>query len=115
MTVDGCLKNPKKKWTFFNRVDGGIVVPHYEAMNKILNHFRVFSVQTFKQIPKFIMVNMFGKYFEDRIIFLMELLDFVYQDFHGSQHHFLRKKFDYIWELPLRVDLLTHNVSLIVK
>ena len=61
------------------------------------------------------MVNMFGTYFEDRTIFLMELLDFVYQDFQKPQHHFLRKKFDYIWELPLRVDILTTNISLIVK
>ena len=61
------------------------------------------------------MVNMYGKYFEDRIIFLMELLDFVYQDFKYPQHHFLRKKFDYIWELPLRVDILTIDISLVVK
>ena len=44
LSVGGERLVPRKRWTYFNRVDGGIVNPHIEAMDRILNHFRVFSV-----------------------------------------------------------------------
>jgi hypothetical protein len=71
LSLGGKSMTPRKIWASFNRVKSGIVNPDYETMDNILNHFRVFSVQSFKQIPKFVMVNLFGKYYEDRIIFLI--------------------------------------------
>ena len=67
-------------------------------MNGILNHFRVFSVESFKQIPKNQMVDIFGRYYEDRIIFLMDLIDFTGISFptYGFMH-FIRKKYFNLW------------------
>ena len=67
-------------------------------LNGILNHFRVFSVQSFKQIPKDEMVDIFGKYYEDRIIFLMDLVDYGRKPFADYGHtNFMRKKYFDLW------------------
>ena len=94
---DGRITFPKKKWTYFNRHFSAILRTHTESINRFLNHFRIFSVQAFRQIPKFQMCNMYGKYYQDRSIFLMDLMDMAYWRVTDPSHHFLRKKFNYIW------------------
>ena len=84
-------------------------------MKNILNHFRIFSVATFKNIPKYQMVNMFGRYYSDRIIFLMDILDLVYQEVTYPEHLFMIKKFYKVWEAPLRIGLAERNVSIVVN
>ena len=57
---DGEVTVPSKRWGYFNRKKYSLVAKDTDRLNKILNHFRVFSVQTFKNIPKFSMCNMYG-------------------------------------------------------
>ena len=47
----------------FHRAVEGIVNPNYQKMEKILNHFRIFSVEHFRFIPQFDLRNYHGKYF----------------------------------------------------
>lgn len=38
---------------------------------------RIFSVESFRYIPQFDLRDIHGKYFEDRLIFLMTLLEMI--------------------------------------
>ena len=72
--------------------------PNLTKLNGILNHFRVFSVQTFKHIPKVLMTDIYGNYFEDRTIFLMDLIDYARKPFPNNGHtNFVRKKYYDLW------------------
>ena len=46
----------------------------------MINHFRVFSVETFKAIPQFAMRDWNGKYYKDRLIFLMDFHDLIHRE-----------------------------------
>ena len=95
---DGKQLKPENSYAKFDRLREGIVNPNMTKLNGILNHFRVFSVQTFKHIPKVLMVDIFGKYFEDRTIFLMDLIDYVRKPFPNNGHtNFVRKKYFALW------------------
>ena len=101
VVVNGKEVKPAASYLHFDRVREGIVNPNIKALNGILNHYRVFSVQTFKQIPKDLIVDLFGKYFEDRVIFLMDLVDFTRDNMPINSHvHFIKKKFHDLWEIP---------------
>ena len=98
MLPDGREIKPDLSSTKFNRIQEGIKNPNFGKLNTILNHFRVFSVQSFKQLPKDLMVDIFGKYYEDRVIFLMDLIDFTRIPFPTLGFmHFMRKKYFNLW------------------
>ena len=74
LSKDGSVSVPRKSWGSFDRVKYMLLTKDTVRMNRVLNYFRVFSVETFKNIPQFSYCNMYGKYFEDRLIFLMDML-----------------------------------------
>jgi hypothetical protein len=51
------------------------VNPKLDLMRHFLNHFRIFAIETFRLIPQFQLRDLYGYYFKDRIIFLMDLLE----------------------------------------
>jgi len=61
----------------FKRVNEGIVNPNITKMEIILNHFRVFSIEAFRYMPQFDLRDIYGNYFEDRLIFLMTIIEIV--------------------------------------
>ena len=61
------------------------------------------------------MCNMYGKYYQDRSIFLMDLMDMAYWRVTDPSHHFLRKKFNYIWQLPLNIEMAPVNTSIVIQ
>jgi len=46
-------------------------------MEGILNHFRIFAIESFRYLPQYDLRDMFGLYYEDRFIFLMSLLELI--------------------------------------
>ena len=69
----------RSSYTRFYRFDDGIVKPKLDMMKHMINHFRVFSVETFKAIPQFAMRDWNGKYYKDRLIFLMDFHDLIHR------------------------------------
>ncbi len=43
----------------------------------MLNHMRVFAIESFRYIPQFDLRDIRGKYFEDRLIFEMTLFEMI--------------------------------------
>jgi hypothetical protein len=46
-------------------------------MEGIINHFRIFSVMAFRYLPQFDLRDSYGKYYTDRIIFQISLLEMI--------------------------------------
>jgi len=47
----------------FNRNWDGIVEPKIEKMEVMVNHLRIFSIETFRYIPQMDLRDIFGNYF----------------------------------------------------
>lgn len=61
------------------------------------------------------MRDMYGRYFEDRIIFLMDLLDQVKEALTSPNQIFVIKKYWDLWEVPQKVEILTSSIILSIK
>ena len=61
------------------------------------------------------MRDMYGEYWPDRSIFLMDLLDQIKEEVSDPNELFLVKKFNHLWEMPLRLDLAPRNVTIKIK
>ena len=84
-------------------------------MRHFLNHFRVFAVETFKMIPQFAMRDLFGKYMDDRVIFLMDFLDLVYLGITDPYLLCAVKKNSKLWNMPTRIALLPPHITLKIQ
>lgn len=78
----------------------------------ILNHLRVFSIESFRYIPQFDLRDIYGRYFEDRIIFLMTLLEMVGYRISQPHMHYLAKKYSHLFSVPGRVTALPASTFL---
>jgi len=58
------------------------------------------------------MRDMFGKYHEDRIIFLMDFLDLIHLKITDPYLLFTVKKNANLWNMPNRLNLLTSKIWL---
>ena len=84
----------------FNRNYDAIVEPNIEKMEKVINHLRVFSIEAFRYIPQMDLRDIFGNYFEDRLVFLMTLLEMVRAGINLPFHFYLAKKYIHTMDIP---------------
>ena len=77
-----------------------------DQLKHMINHFRVFSVETFKTIPQFAMRDWNGKYHKDRLIFLMDFHDLIHRYFANSLDLFTIKRNAHIWNVPRSINIL---------
>ena len=68
LSKNGVITAPRENDRKFNRLKN---FDDMVGKRTILNHFRVFSIESFKTIPQFQMRDMYGRYHPDRVIVLM--------------------------------------------
>ena len=83
-----------------------------KKLEAILNHMRVFAIESFRFIPQFDLRDINGKYFNDRLIFLMTLLEMIRTDISEYNYLFIIKRYRDVWNVPRKVILLTKTVNL---
>jgi hypothetical protein len=96
----GKVRLPREEHLHFHRAVEGIVTPNITKMETILNHFRVFAIESFRYLPQFDLRDMEGVYFKDRMIFLMTFLEMVRNPIHEPAYLYNLKKFSHIWNAP---------------
>ena len=74
---NGQFYEAKEEHLSFSRSRDGIVNPKVKKMEGIMNNFRIFAIESFRYLPQFDWMDMYGQYFEDRFIFLMSLLELI--------------------------------------
>lgn len=71
------IYEPKSEDTIFERQTVTLSKASKEQYKRILNHMRIVSVDSFRLIPQFELRDVHGGYLNDRLIFLMDLLEMV--------------------------------------
>ena len=79
LEYNGEILRAKHEYLSFSRSRDGIINPNIAKMEGIMNHFRIFAIESFRYLPQFDWMDMYGEYFEDRFIFLMSLLELINQ------------------------------------
>jgi len=98
-----------QEWSHFHRGREAIVKPDITKLNAILNHMRVFAIESFRFIPQFDLRNIHGKYFNDRLIFLMTLLEMIRTEIHEPRMLYLIKKYSSEWNVPRKMVILQNS------
>ena len=111
-TNESLIRPPYDLLLPFNRVDQAIVSPMIKNLHGILNHMRIFAIESFRYIPQFNLRNINGEYFEDRLIFLMTLLEIVRTKIEDPIYLYLGKKYQHSWNMPRRLIFLNDTVVL---
>ena len=75
LEYDGQLFPAKEDYLSFSRSSDNTIEPKTAKMAGILNNFRIFAIECFRYLPQFDWRDIEGEYFEDRLIFLMSLLE----------------------------------------
>ena len=78
-------------------------------LKSIVNHMRVFAIESFRFIPQFDLRNIHGKYFNDRLIFLMTLLEMIRTEIHQPRMLYLIKKYSPIWNVPRKMAIVRNG------
>lgn len=79
-------------------------------LESILNHMRVFSVESFRYIPQFDLRNIHGEYFSDRLIFLMTLLEMIRTEINEAPYFYVIKQNAHLWNVPRRAVIINQNI-----
>jgi hypothetical protein len=94
----------------FHRGHEAIVNPNVEKLESILNTMRIFSVESFRYIPQFDLRDINGKYFGDRLIFLMTLLEMIRSDLNNAEILYLIKRYSSLWNVPSRAIFINQTM-----
>jgi len=78
----------------------------------MVNHLRIFSIGVFRYIPQMDLRDIFGKYFEDRLVFLMTLLEIVRFPLDMPFHFYLAKKYNQIMDIPVNYYFVSSQIFL---
>ena len=97
----------------FNRVREGIIRPNLKVMENIINHMRVFAIESFRYIPQFDLRDIFGSYHSDRLIFLMTLIELTNCQFNDPRMKYIVKKYAHLWNVPFAKVILNPSVAII--
>ena len=76
--------------------------PQIFKLESILNTMRIFSVESFRNIPQFDLRDIHGRYFGDRLIFLMTLLEMVRSELNDPEIFYLVKRYSSLWNVPTK-------------
>lgn len=75
-------------------------------MRHMVNHLRAFSVETFINIPQFAYRSWNGEYLKDRLIFLMDFHELIYQQITEPEDLYTIKKHADLWNIPTKITIL---------
>ena len=83
-------------------------------MEGILNHLRIFAIESFRYLPQFDWHDMFGNYFKDRIIILMSLLELINSpETRRIEWIYIYKKYAHIFNCPQIAEIVPSKVKII--
>jgi hypothetical protein len=112
LELQGKVQMPGEDHLRFHRGREGIVNPDIAKMEAILNHMRVFAIESFRYIPQFDLRDIQGNYFKDHTIFLMTLLEMVRTDIIEPRFLYIIKKYSSQWNAPRRAAIVPHQAIL---
>lgn len=69
---------------------------------------RIFSVESFKYIPQFDLRDIQGNYFNDRLIFLMTLLEMIRTEINDPNYLYVIKRYSSEWNVPRKAVIINY-------
>jgi hypothetical protein len=109
---EGRTISPKEEYARFHRGRDGIVHPNYAKIEGVLNHMRVFAIESFRYIPQFDLRDIQGVYFKDRMIFLMTLLEMIRTEIREPHYLYLLKRYSSTWNAPRRAVIIQNDITI---
>ena len=110
----GKLYEAKEDYLSFSRSVDNTLSPKTKKMEGILNNFRVFAIESFRYLPQFDLRDMYGWYYENRLIFLMSLLELI-KDPKTEQfsHLYIFKKYAPVFNAAQKATLVSREVRIL--